>query len=311
MTLKNKFKLDIQLFAVTITKREDSAGYVEGFTYGQAIMLGLGMRTWLVPNRTFTQHALNESGQVLIPIFKPGTLKGATDLCAEGSFNKATKDTVTVSLDKKIGGEFDGCFTVAGIAKADWERYLNNATLMQMAMDYQATIETYINAGGTVSTVSPTGLTPSAYLNKMRAEYFDLTKRQASIALVNVDFYNSLIEQQTNLGTAGSDFAFINGVVGTVSGLIIIQTDLEAPVTLISVDAIHIVTASNPKQVPQFGDIIGGADMSELGIGFSVGMISKTDVQPKFIGATTYVHLPLGVKVIDELILKAPVVPAP
>lgn len=296
---------------ITVTQRVDAANYAEGFTYGQAIMIGLGKRSWLVPGRTFTLHTLNAAGQVIIPVYEPGDLKGATALCDEGTFNKATKKSETLLLDKKIGGEFDGCFTVAGIAQKDWERALNNATLMQMAMDYQSTIETALQAGGTDSEVVSTGLSASQYLLKLKSEYFKKTKQQATVALVNDEFYNQILDQQTNLGTAGSDFAFINGAVGTVSGLTIIQTSMDTPVILTNVNGIHIAVAGSPKQVPQFGNIIGDYDINSLDIGFSAGMISKTDIKPKFIGATTYVHLPLGTKIIDSLVLKAPVTPAP
>ncbi|MFV0393397.1 MAG: hypothetical protein ACK5LC_03230 [Coprobacillaceae bacterium] len=296
---------------LVVTQRSDADGYVEGLTYGQAIMIGLGKRAWLVPNQTFTQHVLNAAGQVLIPVYEPGTLQGATDLCEEGTFNKATQRFETLLLDKKVGGEFDGCFTVAGIARTDWERHLNNATLTQMAMDYQVSVETALQAGGTTSTVDATGLSASQYLLKLKSEYFTLNKQQARIALVNDEFYNEILDQQINLGTAGSDFAFINGVVGTVSGLTIIQTQMATKAILLNANSIHLSVAGSPKQVPQFGNIIGDNDLSSLNVGFSAGIISKTDVKPTFIGANTYVHLPFGVKVIDKLVLKTPTIPTP
>lgn len=296
---------------LTVTQREDGNGYVEGLTYGQAIMMGLAKRTWLAHGLTFTQHVLNDAGQIMIPIFEPDELKGATDLCAEGEFNKAKRRFVQLLLDKKIGMEFDGCFTVAGITVAGWERALNNATLMQGAMDYQTSVETSLEASGIVSEVVKGGLTPSQYLLKLKSEYFNKTKQKAKVALVSSEFYNDIISQQTSLGTAGSDYAFVNGVVGVVSGLVIIETDLKADATLINAQAINIASAGNIKQVPQFGNIIGEVDMTSFNIGFSAGMLSKIDVKPTFIGSNTYVHVPLGVKVIDQLVLKTPIAVAP
>lgn len=296
---------------LTVTQREDANGYVEGLTYGQAIMMGLAKRTWLSNGTTFTQHVLNDAGQIMIPVFEPDELKGTTDLCEEGTFNKAKRRFIQLLLDKKIGMEFDGCFTVAGITVPGWERDLNNATLMQGAMDYQTSVEASLEAGGTVSTIVKGDLKPSQYLLKLKSEYFNLNKQKATVALVSSDFYNEILDHQTSLGTAGSDYAFVNGVLGTVSGLVIIETDLKADATLINSQGIHIASAGSIKQVPQFGNIIGEVDMTSFNIGFSAGMLSKIDVKPTFIGSNTYVHVPLGVKVIDQLVLKTDTVVAP
>lgn len=297
--------------ALTITHREDNGGYLEGVTFGQAIMIGLGKRAWLVPNVTFNQEVLNQAGQVQIPVYKPGTLKGATPLCEEGVFNKATKEFRTLLLDSKINGEFDDCFSVAGIVPKDWERSLNNATLMQMAMDYQIQVESKLMAGGTITSVDPTGLSPSALLLAMRSEFFTRNKQNATVALVSPVFYNSILKEQTNLGTAGSDFAFINGAVGTVSGLVIVESSMTTDVVLINEQSIHIASAGSVAQIPGMDKITGDVDMSSFDIGFNTGMISKVDKKPTFIGISTYIHVPFGVLVINELVSKYTATPTP
>lgn len=296
--------LDIKL-------REDAAGYTEGLTYGQMIMLQLSKRAWLINGLTMTLNSLNEAGQVQIPVFKRGTLKGSTPLCDEGTFNKASKSFETLLLDKKISGEFDGCFTVAGTAHKDWERMLNNATLMQMALDYQTEVEKELAKVGTASKIVDKGMTPLQVLLSLGSEYFKANGTKATVALVNSEFYAKLISQNIGLATASSDFAFVNGSVGRVGGFEIIETDLVNDVTLINDQAVQLAVASSPQQVPQFGGIIGNVDMTSFDIGFSAGMISKTDIKPTYIGATTYVHVPIGVKVITDLVLKytASVVP--
>lgn len=286
-----------------ITQRQDASGYFEGITYGEMIQLQLGKRAWMVNGLTVKLHALNEAGQVQIPVVERGTLKGSTPLCAEGTFNKASKRFETLLLDEKIGGEFDGCFTVAGIVPSAWEQMLNSATLMQMAMDYQEAVEIKLAAGGTDSTFDATGKTTFQTIAALKTEYFDLNGQFPTVALVNPEFFNDMLSDNASLGTSLADFTVINGNVGQYAGLQIIQTSLANKVTLINAESVHIALAANPKQIPSFGNIIGSVDMSKFDIGFSAGMVSKTDIQPKFIGATTYVHVPLGVKVIDELVL--------
>lgn len=289
--------LDIKL-------REDAAGYTEGLTYGQMIMLQLTKRAWLINGLTMTLNPLNEAGQVQIPVFKRGALKGSTPLCDEGKFNKAKKTFETLLLNEKVSGEFDGCFTVAGTAHKEWERALNNATLMQLALDYQTVVEAAIGATGTASTIVDKGMTPLQVLLSLGSEYFKTNGTKATVALVNSEFYAKLISQNVGLATSSSDFAFVNGSVGRVGGFEIIETDLVDDVTLINEQAVQIAVAANPQQIPQFANIIGNVDMSSFDIGFSAGMISKTDIKPTFVGATTYVHVPFGVKVIKDLVLK-------
>lgn len=290
----------------TLVLRRDADEYVEGMTYGQGITLKLSKLSWMMPGETYTSHVLNEAGQIVIPVYEKKTAGGVTDLCAVGAFSKAQQRFETLQLDKKTGAELDGCFSVAGIVPMDWERSLNNASLRVMAMDAQTAIETALAADATASLLDVTGLTPYQMLNKLRTEYYGQTGLWPTVALVSLDFYNAMLDSQISLqNISSSSAAYIQGAVGTVSGLVIIPTDMTPSVTLYVPEALHIATAGNIKQIPGFGGAIGAVDLAEgNSIGFSAGMLSKTDVQPTYIGAKTYIHKPFGVKVIPELTLK-------
>ena len=136
-------------------------------------------------------------------------------------------------------------------------------------------------------------------------------KELPEFALVSTGFYQKMVNQRTLLGTTGADFSYINGEVGQAAGLRIIVTDLAEDIILSTAAGLHIATASSVKQIPGTGNIVGSADMTNAEIGFSAGMISKTDVKPTFVGMLTYVHKPFGLEVIPELVMKVNNIPTP
>ena len=292
----------------TVILRRDADEYVEGLTYGQGIQIKLSKLSWMLPGETYTSHVLNEAGQVMIPVYETKTAGGVTDLCAVGAFSKAQQRFESLQLDKKTGAELDGCFSVAGLVPMDWERSLNNASLRVMAMDAQAAVEAAIEADATDSVMDVTGLTPYQMLNKLRTEFYGMNGLWPTVALVSLDFYNAMLDAQVGLqNISSSSAAYIEGAVGTVAGMVIVPTNMTSSITLLVPESLHIATAGNIKQIPGFGGAIGAVDLAEgNAIGFSAGMLSKTDVQPTYIGAKTYIHKPFGVKVIPELTLQLP-----
>lgn len=290
---------------MNINLREDANKYVEGLTYGQGLMIGLSRLSWLQPNVTYTHHTLNGAGQVLIPVVENLKDGAVTELCAEGEFSKSKGRYETLLLDKKVGAEFDGCFTVSGIANKDWELLLNNASLRQMAIARQIAVETELVEQATASAIDKDDK-PFTYLNKLKNEYYVMSGLQPTIALVSLDYYNEILDAQVQMPQAVGEYAYVNGVVGMIAGMAIIPAQITVDAVLINPQAINLASAGALAQVPQFGNIIGMANLGEAnGIGFDAGLISKTDVNPKYVGATTYVHQPFGIKIISNLALAA------
>ena len=168
--------------ALTMTFREDVNKYVEGYTVGDVIIRGLGQYSWLQPNVTYTPHTLSDAGILYIPKVT-GTQGAATAICVDGDPGDARADYLSVVIDKKVTGKFDGCFTVAGISDQIIERALNTYKLKNMANDLQDDVMSYMLSTGTGSVVDRSAYsTAYGYLQALKREYFAANEEFPDIA---------------------------------------------------------------------------------------------------------------------------------
>ena len=291
--------------SITTVQRQDKSLYLEGLTQGQAIWLELGQRTWVLDGVTATIHSLNQAGQVQIPVFKTGDIKGLTELCEDGDGNKANYEFRTLNLDKKVSGVFNGCFTVANIADPNITSMLDQATIRQMALAYTTGIENELVANAQAGTISDTNATNFEILMDLQKKFFDENRIQPSAVLVSARAYKEIAKEHGFIPTASGSTILTTGNVGIYAGLQIIQTNItDTDLIMISPESVHIAIAGSPEQANQSGSLSAGFDIFNQMNGFSAGIVSKLDNMAQNVATKTWVHIPLGIKIIPELAYK-------
>ena len=276
--------------AINFSLRQDGANYLEGMTAGQYIELGLGQYSWLVPGVTYTKDVLSDSGVMYIPKIT-GTQGSATALCVDGDPGTSNVEYLSLIIDKKVTAQFDGCFTVAGIADQRVQRLLNNYKLKNMQNDFQDDILTYIETTATASAkkLDPDGTeSPSDYLLSLKNEYFNTNEFYPTVALVSSAFYEALEKELKVLATPLGDATLVYGYAGVTNGLLIrpVPRMVDTHVVLYVPEALHIATPSSPKNI---GDnILGSVDNIEDN--FFNGYVSMADTNALAATSTTYLH---------------------
>jgi hypothetical protein len=57
-------KLNLKMYDITTTRRQDEHNYVEGMTFFNTIAVGLYQGSWLQPGITFTNQMLTDAGKL-------------------------------------------------------------------------------------------------------------------------------------------------------------------------------------------------------------------------------------------------------
>lgn len=298
--------------AVDITGiRKDGMNYPEGIKIGDAMSIAFFEKSWLIPGVTYTKLDFGDNGTLIEQLIDTDTYGTVTDLCEDGTTPDVKTKSWQVSINKKVSAEFDGCFTVAGIADKKVQKVINSMKFRMMAETYRHYVETQMKLTGTASTVSM-GTGDSLYINYLAdriLEYKKLNKVAPTLALVSSDYLAGLekdIEmRQTNLG----DQVLINGVVGRAKGVTFIEVlDQTEDLILFTMDAIGIGEPSSPKQIPNEG-ILGAYEIASANgdqAGFSNGMISLYNIQAQKGIVNTWVHKFFGIGIKDAKLITIP-----
>ena len=291
--------------SITTVQRQDGGLYLEGVTQGQAIWLELAKHNWIMSNVTATIHTLDGNGKVQIPVFKKGALKGFTELCEDGNVNKANFEFRSVDLSHKVSGEFNGCFTVAGIADPKITESLDSATIRQMSLAYSTGIETELINNAQPVTITDTKATYFDILMSLKKRFFEENRTQPTAVLVSARAFIEIAKEHGFIPTSAGSLILTSGNVGTYAGLTIIETNItDTDIIMISPESVHIAVAGNPQQASPKGVAGESFELFNQMNGFSAGMISKIDSKPLGVGEVTYLHVPIGVTVIPELAYK-------
>ena len=272
--------------AINMSVRQDVNNYAEGTSVGDMIVRGLGKYSWLQAGVTYTNYTLSDAGVLFLPIIT-GSQGASTAICADGNVGTADADYLSVIIDKKVSGKFDGCFTVAGISDKKIERALNNFKLKNMQNDFQDDVLTYILATATASAVVKAGSTAYEYLNALQLEYFAANEEFPEIALVSLAFYNELLLEKIALGVLSSDEAYVSGNVGKVLGMnLTVVPRLTRDAVVYVADALAIAKPASPAVIGE--NILGAVDSDSDA--FYEGMVSIQAKDALKGIAETYVH---------------------
>lgn len=296
-----KLRLGLHDGGITVNIRQDNDNYPEGYTVAQAVEMGIGRMLWLQPGVTFNEHVTDDQGTIGIPKIT-ATEGGITEICAEGNAGDSDVTRVPLSIDKKVSGMFDGCFTVAGIAERSTEKALNKAKLRVMANTKTKYVEAQMIANSTESKLNKADFAdnPRKYLSKAKSEAYKLGKKWPQIALVSIDFYDELDNAKAIRETVSGDEQYVNGVVGKTAGLLIIPTEIEVDFILYSWEDLNIAVPSSPKHIAT--GILGETDSIE-GFSFDKGYASFLDVKASSGTAHTWLHGYFGTLITDKTLM--------
>lgn len=269
--------------------RQDADNYQEGYSVADAIEVGLGKYSWLIPGVTCTLETMTNSGVLQIPKIS-GTQGAATAICADGDAGDADIDYLNIIIDRKVTGKFDGCFTLAQIAGKKEERALNNYKLKNMQNDFQDDILATLVADSVDATAKYTSGTtkPSDYLLSLKSEYFAANEEEPTIALISNQFYEDVIKEFKDLATPLGDETLVAGAAGRAMGLLLrpVPRLTTNPVIVYTPDALYIAKPSTTAQISE--KIIG--DVDDIADNFFNGYLAMVDKRAIAGTASTYVH---------------------
>lgn len=297
----------------TIDLRTDSAGYVEGTKMASTVLrVGMLENRFLVPGVTYTQHLLTDAGDIEIPKVTKLTNGTRSALCDAHTAATMAVTYEALKIDSKEGGEFDGCFTVAGIADKNVERALNSAKLTQIGADFEAHVLTDIENNLTDYTTAWSGSGTNQYLQDLKKAYRIQTGYTAKIALVSLDFYYTAISEMSNLSNQLGADTYVTGAdtPKMIAGLMVIPVDLlSRDVILYNPLGLNIGFPVNTKAIG--GGILGDFDSSAME--FQGGLISYHQMPTNgSIVVKTWVLMPYGTLIAEpQWFLASPAVVTP